>query len=285
MTRVQVAEADCAGKFQRTILNKKDFIKKSASEHDFDTLIKTDFILLEKGVPLIVYAKIPDYDITRWEFIDVLQRIKFPKGAMRTTGLRSQSKIFGYSPRETIRKDYCSSTAFSTEDPKGHKLICDLGAKLSYWYRIHCPEMYDYHRRLVQGNILQEWIIENSVFTSGIINKNNLLNYHKDVGNISKVFSNMICFKKDCIGGYLSIPEFNLGLEIADGTMLFFDGQSIIHGVTPFKITSTQGYRYTLVYYTLQKMWRCEPIEVELDRIKHRKTDREKRRAERLKAK
>jgi 2-oxoglutarate-Fe(II)-dependent dioxygenase family protein len=282
MTRtILVGHADDVGKFQRRELNKKDYIKRSANESDFDNLIKEDFILYEKGQPLIVYLKIPE--IENAKFLEVLKRIKFPKGAMRTTGLTSQSKIFGYSPRETIRKDYCSSTALSAEDPEGHRLICDFAADLSKYYKLHCPQMYDYHRRLIQGNILPEWMIEDSVFTSGIINKNNLLKYHKDVGNIANVFSNMICFKKDCTGGHLSIPEFNIGLEIADRTMLFFDGQSIIHGVTPFKITSTQGYRYTLVYYTLQKMWRCEPVEVELDRIKHRKTDREKRRADRLK--
>jgi hypothetical protein len=142
--------------------------------------------------------------------------------------------------------------------------------------------MFEYHDKQVHDKIRDPWIIEKSPFTSGIVNKNNQLKYHFDRGNIAKVFSNMVCFKKDCSGGRLSIPEFNLGLEIADKSILFFDGQSIMHGVTPFKMESINAYRYTLVYYTLQQMWHCDPIDEELARIKTKKTERETLRYKRL---
>ena len=216
-----------------------------------------------------------------FKMVDVLKKIKY-NTTLRTRGLRTTSRIFGYMPRETIRKDFCSSTSLAREYPQEHKTICDFASLLSKFYKNHCPDMYDYHEKVVKDKIKDEWIIDQSPFTSGIINKNNPLKYHLDAGNIKHVFSNMVCFKKDCTGGHLSIPEFNIGLEIADKTMLFFDGQSIMHGVTPFNLKSIQAYRFTIVYYTLHQMWKCEPIDKEIARIKTVKTNRETLRYKRL---
>ena len=200
----------------------------------------------------------------------------------RTTGLRTTSTIFGFMPRETIRKDYCSATALAYENPAGHRIICDFAKTLSHYYKDFCPDMFTTHDNLVQQKIRPDWVIEGSPFTSGVVNKNNLLKYHFDGGNIKHVFSNMVCFKQDSSGGMLAIPEFDLLLEIANKSVLFFDGQAIMHGVTPFRINSVNGYRFTLVYYSLQQMWHCQPINEELARIKNRKTDREILRYKRL---
>lgn len=277
---MQIEDVTPGGPFERLPLGDlKQWVKRTAYDEDYNTFIKNDFILKENGVPIIVYLKIPDFPSQ--QFLDVLSRVKYLRGK-RTTGTRTYSKIFGNMPRETIRKDYCSSTALAYEDPVGNKLICDYASELTKYYKKYCPQIFDYHRRMVQGNIRPEWVLEDSVFTSGIINKNNPLKYHFDRGNIRNAFSNMICLKKDCDGGHLSIPEFKLGLDISDKSLLIFDGQSLLHGVTPFKLTTSKGYRYTLVYYTLQQMWICQSPAEELERIKKRKTDREKRRYERL---
>ena len=67
----------------------------------------------------------------------------------------------------------------------------------------------------------------------------------------------------------------DLKLEIADGSLSIFDGQSILHGVSPFVKTSADAYRYTVVYYTLEQMWKCETITDELIRIRKKKKERE----------
>jgi hypothetical protein len=120
--------------------------------------------------------------------------------------------------------------------------------------------------------------MKNSVFTSGIINKNNQLNYHFDRGNFRNVYSNMIAFKKDMGGGHLSIPEYDIGLEISDSSVSLFDGQKILHGVTPLKPLTEEAYRFTLVYYSLEQMWKCESPQEELERVKKLKTDSARKR-------
>ena len=92
----------------------------------------------------------------------------------------------------------------------------------------------------------------------------------------------MVAFKSNTKGGYLSIPEYDIGLEIANNSILLFNGQKILHGVTPFKLLSKNAYRYSIVYYTLQQMWKCEPITKELARIKDERTKLEKKRLARL---
>jgi len=265
----------------RKQLNAKDFVKRSALESDYSKLITESTIITDQNNKLsIVYLiipEIPDF------FANVLTKIDYHKNR-RITGLRTEGAIFGYMPREQIRKDFCSSTRMARDNPKAHQLICNFGKLLSKQYQEHAPQIYDEHSQIMADSVLKDWTIPDTPFTSGIINKNNPLKYHKDAGNFSKVYSNMVCFKKGCKGGYLSIPEFDIGLDIANKSILLFDGQDIIHGVTPFKLQSPypDSYRFTIVYYSLKQMWNCKPITEELERIKTRKTDREHRRYERL---
>jgi hypothetical protein len=142
--------------------------------------------------------------------------------------------------------------------------------------------MYDFHND--KSKIIKDdWKIEGTPFSSGIINKNNALKYHFDSGNIKQVYSNMVCFKKNCEGGYLVLPEFDVALEVANKSITFFDGQDIMHGVSPFKLKTYDGYRFTIVYYTLQQMWKCEPIDEEIVRIRNRRKERELRRIQMMK--
>lgn len=76
-------------------------------------------------------------------------------------------------------------------------------------------------------------------------------------------------------GGRLSIPEYDIKLEIADDTLVIFNGQEILHGVTPIKKTHPKGYRYTVVYYSMEQMWKCDSLNEETDRIRKKKKERE----------
>lgn len=258
----------------------KQYVKRSAKESDFSLLIRESLIVKdEKGNPVVVYLEIPDMPSIK--MVEVLQSIEYDVNK-RSRGLATRSKIFGYMPRDTMRKDYCSSTAMARNMPEAHEYVTGFGRLLTGFYEKYCPEMFKVHEKIANDKIANDWKIHGTPFTSGIINKNNPLKYHFDGGNVSKVYSNMVCFRKDCEGGHLSIPEYDIGLEISNKSILLFDGQSIMHGVTPFHLSTIKAYRYTLVYYTLKAMWSCEPIDKELARIRTRKNERELRRFKRL---
>ena len=129
----------------------------------------------------------------------------------------------------------------------------------------------------IMNNTMQI-LYETVIYKSGIINKNNELKYHFDAGNFKGVMSNMVAFKGDVEGGHLAIPELDIALEIADNTLTIFNGQEILHGVTPIETQNEQSYRYTVVYYSLEQMWKCEPIDDEIVRIRESQQVKEKTR-------
>jgi len=254
---------------------------KSVLESDYSLLIKENTIIRDKstGEIVVVYLVLND-DLS--DLRKSVISLKYAKGR-RTAGLKTQDKVFGYISRLGVANDYCSTAMFAKSNPKEHSIVCDFGQNLARLYEKYVPEIYQKHKDIVFSKVKKNWIIPNSVFTSGIINKNNQLNYHFDRGNFKNVYSNMIAFKKDMGGGYLSIPEYDIGLEIADSSVTLFDGQKILHGVTPLKFLTPEAYRYTLVYYSMENMWKCMSPQEELDRVKKLKTDSARKRLRHLK--
>jgi len=261
----------------------KDFVKRTALDSDYSTLVKESVKMIDKdtGALIGVYFVMNETPV---KLLHALMSINYTTNK-RLAGLITHSRIFGFKNREKIRNDFCSSTMLSREDPKNHKIICDFALELTNYYKKYCAEVYQLHANITKEKILPEWTIGGTPFSSGIVNKNNALHYHHDSGNFKNVYSNMVAFRSNVKGGHLAIPEYNIGLEIANNSILLFDGQKILHGVTPFKLMSKHAYRYSIVYYTLQQMWKCEPITKELARIKTERTTLERKRLLRLQGK
>lgn len=247
---------------------------RTADDKDVTNIINEPVTIMHEGKVKVVYDHLP-FDTHKYK--EVFQKIKYQK-TERTGGLKTVSRIFGFSPRVALRKDFCSATALATEDPDVHEAIVELGQRIAEIYLQRAPEVYGSHEELTGEKVDDTWVIPNTPFTSGIINKNNPLKYHFDTGNFKDVFSCMVAFKSDCEGGHLIMPEYELGLEIADNSLLLFDGQEILHGVTPFKL-GENGYRFTAVFYSLRGMWECLTVDDELARIRKLKTSRERKRA------
>lgn len=251
------------------------FIKRSAEESDYTELITESCIGVVDGKVKFVYQEL-DWDTT--EIVNALKRIKYATNE-RSAGLLTTSRIFGFRPRVTMRADFCSTASLAKDYPKEHQLVCGLAKKIEDLYGVTAPEQYAYHKGIVEEKIKDSFKVNGSVFTSGIINKNNKLNYHFDSGNFSNVFSCMPVFKAGVKGGHLALPEYGIGLELKNNSILMFDGQSIMHGVTPIKYESEASYRFSVVFYSLKQIWNCLEIDDELARVRQRKMERERARA------
>ena len=255
-------------------LKLEDYIKRSALPSDYSTLITEPTTLVddETGEVLFAYFE-EDWDTS--DIVEVLKRTKYSVGK-RARGLLSRSRIFGYRPRLALRADFCSSTSLATEDPKGHAVVCSYAEKIEQKYLQGDPSVYTKHKAIVNEKVKANYRINGTVFTSGIINKNNPLKYHFDTGNFNNVFSCMLVFKSGVTGGHLSLPEYDLGVELKNNSLFMFDGQGILHGVTPIKYASPLSYRYSVVYYSLKNIWQCLEVTEELARVRKKKTEREK---------
>lgn len=264
---------------EKRLIKPKDFVMRSAEENDCETLITEDTLVTTGGgKTIIAYLSLKDKvdtDALRWACLTT----KYGT-ATRTGGLKSQSRTFGYMPRRTLLADFCHESDIKSIGAKQSIVFKDFAKQLEGFYRQHFPEVLEKHYKTVEEKILPEWRIEGSPFTSGIVNKDNPLKYHRDAGNFKGVFSNMVAFKKDVAGGRLCLPEFGIKFEIADNSLLIFDGQTYVHGVTPIIKLSGEAYRYTVVWYSLEQLWQCLPLSDEAKRIQTKKTQRERKRVD-----
>lgn len=257
-----------------TDIDYRTFIKRSAQETDFDTLIKEPCVVKdETGKVLIIY----DYlDIDTSNVVNALRSTTYHEG-QRARGLVSRSRIFGYRPRLEMLGDFCSTTSMAHEHPTEHAIVTGFALELEEYYKRYYQEGYERHKGLSEAKVKKSYRIGGkSIFTSGIINKNNPLKYHFDTGNFKDVYSAMVVFKGGIEGGYLCCPEYRIAFELPHNSIFLFDGQGIMHGVTPIKFQDANSYRYSVVYYSLKRMWQCLELDEELARVRQKKTRRER---------
>ena len=255
----------------RKKINTKEFIRRTARLSDVKEHIKDDVVIYCDGQPVLLYRILPRKpNDVRW----AVKNIKYG-ASKRTHGLVNTSAVFGYNPRQENKHDYCSAAAMAVNFPKQHYVISNYALEVEKHYKNVFKTTYFQHRNKVKEKVKNRWRISSSVFTSGIVNKNNQLKYHYDSGNFKNVFSNMIVFKGDVDGGHLVIPELDLSLEVADNSLTIFDGQDLLHGVSPIEYLHKDSYRYSVVYYSLERMWQCMTVDEEISRIRTKKMQRE----------
>ena len=260
----------------KKLIYKSAFVKRKASASDCKRFVTAPSKVFVDGVLAALYLDISAMDTAA--LVEAVRSVKFAT-ADRTGGMPSSSRVFGYMPRRPMgRGDFCAAASLDRDFPEQSKTIGAFVGELAKFYSAQNPAVYAHHAAKA-AKILPEYTIH-ELFSSGIVNKDNLLPYHLDGGNIPGCWSLMPVFKKDIEGGHLSCPEIDLCFELADHTALMFDGQRLVHGVTPFMKTSPDGYRFSVVYYTMKQLWACLPFEQEIQRARVNRTAVEARSAE-----
>jgi hypothetical protein len=259
----------------------KNFRKRSAVVEDCSRLISEPTVIYDTDEEKvrIVYLELED---EHSGLVRALQRIKYGND-LRSAGMLSRSRTVGFMPRRTIKQDFCANSALDREDKAAHRLVLSYAEKVSTYYQQYNPELYADHQKEVE-KILPDYKVGSSVFTSGIINKDNPLPYHHDAGNFKNVWSNMLVFKHKIGGGHLAVPEYDACFELKNNSLLMFDGQSLLHGVTPIKKLARGAYRFSVVFYSLQQLWNCLPPEEEIKRYRKVRSEREYKRLKQKKA-
>lgn len=250
--------------------------KRSAKEGDCSRLITSDCTVTVGGEPKIIYiARVNHPAVERARA--AVQCVKYSTST-RTSGLVSTSRIFGYAPRNVLRGHPCRAVSMAVDHPTEHDAICAAARTIDEFYRQHFPAIHSHHKD-VATRVREQWMIPGSVFTSGIVNYNNPLQYHFDAGNFSQVCSAMLGFRHKTTGGHLACPELDLAFEIGDRSLILFDGQKLLHGVTPIQRSGADSFRYTVVYYSLKQMWNCDTVRGEVDALRNRRSATERRKA------
>lgn len=251
-------------------LNLKEYRHRSAQESDCSTLIEEDTTVFVDGKPVIVYIANVDQEAS--QLFDALTKIRYDSST-RTSGLVTSSRIFGYAPRNGIRNQPCRSTSLALESPEQNAILKKFAKVAAGYYNRTNKELAELHQKMTDEKVLPNYQMDGSMFTSGIVNHNNPLKYHFDSGNYVGVWSAMFAFKRHIDGGYLACPEIDLAFKCSNHSLTMFDGQSILHGVTPIRKLKPDAVRYTVVYYSLKGMWSCETPSDEIERMRNKRME------------
>lgn len=244
-----------------------EFKLRRPTRRDFDVLIQNNTLIEIEGELPILYMRLENSPSS---LINACKNINYYE-SVRTGGLKTNSALIGYKPRNPKKDNFCSMASTGNNFPIEHDVFLNYSEQLAGIYKHYFPEIYTRHMEALKQQdkaVLDDYILKETPFTSGIINNNNPLKYHTDTGNVENTLSAMVVIKNDVSGGYLSLPEYGIGFELCNNSVFFFNGQRILHGVTPINHSSKYSYRYSAVFYTLQDMWRCLPIDQELERYR-----------------
>jgi hypothetical protein len=232
----------------------------------------------ESGQPLMAIAPIPARLLG--ELHELLPAMDVTTTLRAASGYRNASRVFGWAPRKPMFKhESCHPTPFMRDEPALARVLCDLADHAGGWLLEELPAVA---RRNAVGvaAIHNDWRITpgpGRMWTSGVINRNSALPYHRD-GNNFPTWSVQACIRSNVAGGFLRLPEYDLTVPCADGTLIYFWGQRYVHGVTPLRpIPRTEAYRFTIVYYALRGMKDCASYAIEQAGGRARRAERETR--------
>lgn len=231
----------------------------------------------ETGEP--VYAYLPLGDVS--DLRRVARGITYGELVRSKTGVRNRSRVFGWAPRRPVqRRENCNATGVAKESPAEHAILDGWAGRLQAMLGEIEPGLLT-DGLAATSVVLPDWRMDDgrSIWTSGVINRTSQLPYHRDGFNFP-VWSAMPVVRRGVTGGHLHLPEYGATIACRDGWGVFFAGHNLVHGVTPMRLTAPDGYRYSIVYYSLRGMKDCHTAAEETRRGQAMRTQRERGQAE-----
>lgn len=245
---------------------KSEMMKTYAKSTDAEILIDYEAILHQDGKLIAAYKK---YEGDLKTLLYACEAIGFSK-SKRTNGMPTFTKSIGHIPRNPRRVNACQPSELLVSKPILHDIFVHHAQIIAGSYKKFFRKAYQHQEDdFINGEkpVDSAYLIEDTPFTSGVINKDNALHYHFDNANTPDGMSCMIILKNNVNGGELALPELNIRFACQNGYMLLFDGQKYLHGVTRI-VKARGGYRYTVVYYNNRGMSLCLPPTEEYLRYK-----------------
>lgn len=226
-------------------------LKETVSNFETADVLSDEFILRNSDGKLVaIYLR----NFVKHGFGNFFNEIKFAD-SHRTSGLFSRSQIFGFAPRDDLKRLPARFCKFNKAYQKQYLVLQKLAKEFENTFaRL---SLSDFEKHVVNASVIPEaWRIRGSYYTSGIINLDTQYLYHTDNGNVANTLSSMLTFKHRVSGGDLHLPEYNVLIKTENNSLLIFDGANTSHGVTKFKKDAKDSYRITVVWYVLEKLLR-----------------------------
>lgn len=233
---------------------------------EMESTITEDTLFIENGEPIGFYLRQTPKKLTM--LVDVannelnsprVPKVKMDRGTRKMNLSKGINHVQQYStslgacmPRAHMRRDYgrtsqVHSVASAKTFIKAMLLACAEGEKLLKEYM---PEQYEKQLKLVQENVPNKYQLSN-LFSSSISNFNIAAPYHQDRGNLKGCVNLIFSKKENARGGKLHIPDYDAVVDNKDGSLLVYPAWRNMHGVTPIVPITENGYRNSLVFYSI----------------------------------
>ena len=233
----------------------KELKNSKVTTKTVDSSLPLDFIAVDSvtKVPFAMYtnASIDETDAQRRAYHAYR---KYFTGVMRSAGMKSLSSTFGFNaPAHQMQRIAPSASTWARQHPESHSTICNFAAGLSDILMERGPQHAIDGNEAAKNSIHEDWRLGDTCYTSGIVNDTANLLYHYDRNNTPGTWSAMIVARAGTRGGHLHIADYDLTLPCKDGDLLYFPGMELMHGVTPITSSLKDGYRFSAVYYSVNK--------------------------------
>jgi len=226
-------------------------------------LVASDTIVCDAktGDPLIIYQR------TGGRFRQLRNAVQHVMH--RQTGTRrnqdftqvTHSKPFGWQPKTGLYgRQHCYVTGF--DQPLVANALQRATVLISDTFRDLLPAQAAEQAGIVE-QVPESYRLSGGLFTSGIVNWDCALRYHRDLLNMEGIWSGMVVFREESVGGMLHVPAMDLTLQCDDEALVIFSGRDFWHGVTPIQHRTPRGYRTSVVWYALRGLCSCNPDPLE----------------------
>lgn len=237
---------------------------------DIEPNITEDCLLYEDGELLGFYIRdIRKYSMPLYNSLGIanneFRSKRVPKAMMTRSsalnarrdggeGVEQFSTILGsIPPKPHMRRAY--PTRSSVHDVKSANMFvkamimtCKHSENL---IKLLAPSIYQKQREIISEYVPLKWRF-GELFTSSISNYNISAPFHIDSANLKGCVNVILTKRNNSSGGNTSVPDYGATFYSDDNSMLVYPAWRNIHGVTPIKAHTEDGYRNSLVFYPLK---------------------------------
>jgi hypothetical protein len=251
---------------------KNKFLKKeqikTIIDHDAD-------VYGANGILLLRFRK----NVLQKEHIDAFYDnvIKFAKNKTANRGSATGSKkkniydnpkimtnIFGYFDRWSVRQKYIfkqremkiplavRECRFNMDYPEEYKQTLPMIKDVDELYKKLTPDHYAKQRKKADQTHFK---IPGTAFTTITTNVNFQTTIHKDSGDDSEGFGNLLAIERgEYDGGETCFPQYGVGVDVRTGDALFMNVHEW-HANLPIKLKTPESIRLSIVCYLRYNIW------------------------------
>lgn len=177
--------------------------------------------------------------------------------------------VVGYMDARPINP-YCRETEYTGKFPEKFQAAFPLLRQVSEAFRSVTPKRWNAQRGFILKNGLAEkgWVIADTAFTTVTVNRNFQTGLHRDAGDLSDGFGNIIVLEggDPYQGGYTVFPKYRVAMDVRTGDFAGMDVHEF-HGnteITPSDPSRPDYERVAIVCYCREGLRKCGTKEEEL---------------------